>query len=262
MITGKITTTFNTVNLLKDVGKDITLAQVPVPGGGLSIGGVATVGFSAAYQVGAHATLKGQGSWDSDLKATLPGKASINIDAIDWSKSKLQGWGQFVFAEPKISAVRLGGEATISAVSQPKITFGITTQGDGPKLDVAISMSLPSVDISLKPAARKFSRLLLIQSSCANTSSIIEQGGVCPNDPNHKLVGVEASSTLSAGVIASVDKPDGGGNIWEHPIGVSFKESHSFGRKLTSIEQMGEKTSHKVSFINSSSKSKRRVCWR
>lgn len=40
---------------------------------------------------------------------------------------------------------------------------------------------------------------------------------------NHKLVGIEASSTLSAGVIASVDKPDGGGTIWEHPIGVSFE---------------------------------------
>lgn len=159
VIAGKITTTFNTVNLLKDVGKDITLAQAAVPSGGFSLGGVATVGFSAAYQVGAHATLKGQGSWDSDLKATLPGKALVNIDAINWSNSKLQGWGQFVFAEPKISAIRLGGEATISAVSQPKITFGITTAGDGPKLDVAISMSLPSVDISLKPAASRFSNL-------------------------------------------------------------------------------------------------------
>lgn len=168
MIAGKITTTFNTVNLLKDVGKDITLAQAPVPGGSLSLGGVVTVGFSAAYQVGAHATLKGQGSWDSDLKATLPGKALVNIDAINWGNSKLQGWGQFVFAEPKISAIKLGGEATISAVSQPKITFGFTTQGDGPKLDVAISMSLPSVDISLKPAASKFSKLILVQNSGTN----------------------------------------------------------------------------------------------
>lgn len=236
MITGKITTTFNTVNLLKDVGKDITLAQAPVPGGSLGIGGVATVGFSAAYQIGAHATLQGQGSWDSDLKATLPGKALVNVDAINWGNSKLQGWGQFVFAEPKISAVRLGGEASISAVSKPKITFGVTTAGDGPKLDVAISMSLPSLAISLKPAASKFSKLIHIQSSCTNSSTITEQGGVCPNDPNHKLVGIEASTTLSAVVMASVDKPDGGGNIWEQPIGVSTKKSHSFGRKLTSIE--------------------------
>lgn len=141
------------MNQLQDLGKDVTLAQAAVPGAGFSLGGVVTVGFRAAYQVGAHATLKGQGSWDSDLKATLPGKALVNVDAINWENSKLQGWGQFIFAEPKITAIKLGGEATISAVSQPKITFGLTTDGDGPKLDVAISMSLPSVDISLKPAA-------------------------------------------------------------------------------------------------------------
>ena len=158
---GKLSTTFSSKNLDERLGKNFDLVQVGVPGAGITLLGVVSVGLISTYQVGISGTFKGSGSWDTQFEARIPGKSLITVDALRPERSKVEGWNLQV-KTPTFSVAKLENEASFSVQSQPKLSFGAQVE-KGPKLNVAISIPLPAAEVKLTPTSR-FSKFLALAS--------------------------------------------------------------------------------------------------
>lgn len=151
-VSGKLSTAFSSKNLVEKLGKNIDLVQGNIPGTGITLLGVVSVGLTATYQVGITGTFKGSGSWDTQLKASVPGKSLITVDALRPERSKIEGWNLQVNA-PAYSVPKLENEASFSIQSQPKLSFGAQVK-NGPKLTVAISIPLPAAEVKMTPTSK------------------------------------------------------------------------------------------------------------
>lgn len=151
-VSGKLSTAFSSNNLVEKLGKNIDLVQASVPGAGITLLGVISVGLTATYQVGITGTFKGSGSWDTQLKASVPGQSIITIDALKPERSKIEGWN-LQFNAPVFSDPKLENEVSFSVQSQPKLSFGAQVK-NGPKLTVAISIPLPAAEVKMTPTSK------------------------------------------------------------------------------------------------------------
>ena len=151
-VSGKLSTAFSSKNLVEKLGKNIDLVQGNIPGTGITLLGVVSVGLTASYQVGVTGTFKGSGSWDTQLKASVPGKSLITVDALRPERSKIEGWNLQVNT-PVYSVPKLENEASFSIQSQPKLSFGAQVK-NGPKLTVAISIPLPAAEVKMTPTSK------------------------------------------------------------------------------------------------------------
>lgn len=151
-VSGKLSTTFSSKNLVEKLGKNIDLVQGNIPGTGVTLLGVVSVGLTATYQVGITGTFKGSGSWDTQLEASVPGKSLITVDALRPERSKIEGWNLQV-NPPVYSIPKLENEASFSIQSQPKLSFGAQVK-NGPKLTVAISIPLPAAEVKMTPTSK------------------------------------------------------------------------------------------------------------
>lgn len=154
VVQGTLVTTLSSKNLVQSLGKKIDLVQATVPGAGITLPGIATVGFTARYQIGISATFQGSGSFDTTIKASAPGASLITVDALKPEKSRIEGWSLNVEA-PTFTNLKLENEASFSITSQPVLSFGAEIAKRGPKLAIEISIPLPKAEVKMTPTSRK-----------------------------------------------------------------------------------------------------------
>ncbi|KAL9638873.1 MAG: hypothetical protein Q9164_001280 [Protoblastenia rupestris] len=182
------------------------LFSAPVPGAGIQIPGIFKFGAILSYEVGVSASFQGSATIGFGLKSTIPDGAKIVLDIDDQSDSGATGFDAAV--QPIFDVKQLSASVTVSAFSQPKLSFGVELFKVA-NADVGLAMKLPEISATL--AAGK------------------EEAGFCSQDAGASKTGVKLSSDVKVELNAQADvsflsgksnKPDWSKKIfeWSQPL--------------------------------------------
>lgn len=101
-----------------------TLADVPVPGAGVVIKNILSVGLRIQFAAGFTTKLKSGITFRAGLSASLPGTSRITLDAITPWENRASGLEGFR-VDPYVEIQSLSRTAEISLAAKPKLVFGI-----------------------------------------------------------------------------------------------------------------------------------------
>ena len=125
----------------------IELFTAPIPGAGIAVKGIFSIGLTVAYDVGTSATISGTATVDFGLEATLPDGAMITADISNPGQSSATGWvGSSL--DPIFEVTKLEADITLAAYSQPKVEFGITLDNVG-DVAIVVGVKLPEISSTL-----------------------------------------------------------------------------------------------------------------
>ena len=125
----------------------IELFRFPIPGVGIAIKGIFSLGATVSYDVGTSATFAGTATVDFGLQASLPDGAKVSADIVNPDQSSATGWGGSSL-DPIFQVTKIEASIKLSAFSQPKVEFGIDLDNVG-HVDVAVAMKLPEISSTL-----------------------------------------------------------------------------------------------------------------
>ena len=119
----------------------------PIPGVGIAIKGIFSLGATVSYDVGTSATFAGTATADFGLRASLPDGAKVEADIMNPDQSSATGWGGSSL-DPFFEVTKIEASLKLSAYSQPKVEFGIKLDNVG-DVEVAVTMKLPEISSTL-----------------------------------------------------------------------------------------------------------------
>ena len=125
----------------------IELFRFPIPGVGIAIKGIFSLGATVSYDVGTSATFAGTATADFGLEASLPDGAKVSADIMNPDQSSATGWGGSSL-DPIFEVTKIEASIKLSAYSQPKVEFGIKLDNVG-DVEVAVAMKLPEISSTL-----------------------------------------------------------------------------------------------------------------
>ena len=125
----------------------IELFRFPIPGVGIAINGIFSLGATVSYAVGTSATFAGTATVDFGLEASLPDGAKVSADIMDPDQSSATGW-EGSRLDPFFEVTKIEASIKLSAFSQPKVEFGIKLDNVG-DVEVAVGMKLPEISSTL-----------------------------------------------------------------------------------------------------------------
>ncbi|MCJ1458011.1 hypothetical protein MMC28_008380 [Mycoblastus sanguinarius] len=163
--------------------KTVTLFSAPIPGAGISIDGIFTLGATLEYDVGVTSSFQGSGTIDFGLQVGLPNSALLTADGVNPDSSSAVGFNGGDVT-PLFDVKDLSASVTLGAFSQPKLAFGISLVKVG-DLDFAITVKLPEVTVTL--------------------TADYEQDGVCSQTPGSSTTGIKLTSELDIEVDLDID---------------------------------------------------------
>ena len=131
--------------------------SVPVPGAGIGVKGIFTLGATVSYDLAISSSFKGTSEFDFGLRAKLPGTAKVVADAVNSANSAATGFDGYS-SQPNFGVHSLTAGASISANTVPKLAFGIDVVNVG-RVEVSVSMKLPDVSATLSAEYSEFLRL-------------------------------------------------------------------------------------------------------
>ena len=158
------------------------LISAPIPGAGIKILGIMTLGATLSYDVGGGISFQGTGTVDFGLKSTIPDSAKAVLDLGGAGQSGATGFSSTV--DPLFDVKQLSASVTLSAFSQPKLSFGIDITKIG-KAEASLSMKLPEVSVTLE--------------------ADYEESGVCSQNPGSSKTGVKLSSDVTVELDADAE---------------------------------------------------------
>lgn len=116
--------------------------------------GLFSVGVTLSYDVGVSSTFQGEGVFDFGLQAGLADTAKLTADVSNPGASSATGFDG-VSVTPIFDVKSLSASVTVSAFSQPKLSFGFDLTQVG-HVDIAINVELPKVSATLTAAFGKY----------------------------------------------------------------------------------------------------------
>ena len=129
------------------------IASFPIPDAGISIPGIFELGAIISYEVSVECTINGAADFTFGLGATLPNTAIVAINLADLTQTRATGFDGATF-DPVFELNSGSATLNVAAISRPKLAFGIEVVGVA-KLEVALQMSLPVVNVALTAAFGK-----------------------------------------------------------------------------------------------------------
>ncbi len=136
----------------------IELFRFPIPGAGIAVKGIFSVGATVAYEVGTSATFAGTATVDFGLEASLPNGASVLADINNPDQSSATGWAGSSL-DPIFEVTKLEASIKLSAYSQPQVELGIKLDNVG-DVEVVVGIKLPEISSTLSADYGKFTRSL------------------------------------------------------------------------------------------------------
>lgn len=124
-----------------------TLFSVPIPDAGIAVTGIFSLGAIISYDVGVSATFTSSATVKYGLSANIPNSAKIVADLVTPSSSSATGFEGFQVT-PVFDVTTLSAGVTLSAFSQPKLSFGLDITGIA-KFDAGFAVKLPEVTATL-----------------------------------------------------------------------------------------------------------------
>lgn len=119
------------------------LFSAPIPGAGISITGIFSLGAVVSYDVGVSTTFAGSADMTFGLSASLPDTAVAIADVQNPLASSATGFDGGKL-EPNFNLKSLSAGVTVAVFSQAKLSFGIEITQVG-HLDVALALKIPEV---------------------------------------------------------------------------------------------------------------------
>jgi hypothetical protein len=142
--TTEITTTIaaSLADLL-NLSSSMDLIEIPVPGAGVVIPDIFSLGLVASVEAGFTMGFKGNLSFTVGLTASLPDSASIELDLTDITSSSATGWDG-AKAEPTLELNN--SSATVNATLYVRPTFALTAEvASVGELSAKIYVGLPEL---------------------------------------------------------------------------------------------------------------------
>jgi hypothetical protein len=128
---------------LLNLDGSIDLIDIPVPGAGVVIPEIFSLGLVASVEAGFTMGFKGDLSFTAGVTASLPDTASIELDLTDISTSSATGWDG-AKAEPTLELNN--SSASINATLYVRPTFGLTAEiASVGELSAKIKVGLPEL---------------------------------------------------------------------------------------------------------------------
>ncbi|KAL8851804.1 MAG: hypothetical protein Q9221_003318 [Calogaya cf. arnoldii] len=162
------------------------LFAAPIPGAGIAITGIFKLGATVAYEVGTSVTIAGTATARFGLEAGLPNNAIVVADINNPTQSSATGWSGGSLT-PSFKVTKLDASITLTAFSQPKISFGIELIKVA-TADVSLTMKLPEVSSVM--------------------SATYDPNGVCPSSKSVTGVKLENKATESLSLSIDLDFGD------------------------------------------------------
>lgn len=126
------------------------LLSVPIPGAGISVADIFSIGAVLSYNVGVRTTIQGNATVDFGLSASIPNTAQLTADVKNPDLSSATGFSGGSLT-PKFDVKDISASISLAAYSKPKLSFGVSLVKIG-TADVDISVKLPEVDVTLTAA--------------------------------------------------------------------------------------------------------------
>ena len=159
----------------------IELFRFPIPGVGIAINGIFSLGATVSYAVGTSATFAGTATVDFGLEASLPDGAKVSADIMDPDQSSATGWGGSRL-DPVFKVTKIEASIKLSAYSQPKVEFGIKLDNVG-DVEVVVGMKLPEISSTL---AAEYGMSLLDISYSSSPFTLYHTPYTTLPNPNHQ----------------------------------------------------------------------------
>jgi hypothetical protein len=121
-----------------------------VPGAGVAVTNIFSIGVVLSYDVIGTATVSGSGTVDFGLKASLPDSAKLTADIVNKDSSSATGFSGGSL-DPNFDITKGSASITLTASSQPKLSFGIELV-KVENVDVEVIVKLPEVSATLTAA--------------------------------------------------------------------------------------------------------------
>ena len=128
---------------VEELSYEKTLADVPVPGAGVVIKDVLSVGLRIQLTAGLTTQLRSGITFRAGLKASLPGTAKITMDVLNFWESSASGFGGFT-VDPTVKIISLPRSAEIALAAKPKLVFGVDIIGMS-TYEIAAIFNLPEL---------------------------------------------------------------------------------------------------------------------
>ncbi|KAI9811948.1 MAG: hypothetical protein M1832_000653 [Thelocarpon impressellum] len=119
-----------------------------IPGAGISVPKIFTLGAVIEFAVAAESSISGEGNFTFGLSAAIPNGAKVITDLTQPELSSQTGFGD-VNVVPKFDINKLEGGVSVGASAQPKLTFGVDVLKIG-RLETSLVLKLPKVTSDLK----------------------------------------------------------------------------------------------------------------
>ena len=158
------------------------LFSAPIPGAGITVPNIFTLGAVFSYSIGINTTISGSGTVDFGVSATIPDSASAKLDLSGASSSKAKGWDAKL--TPLFNVSALSASVTVAATSKPSLDFALELINIG-KAKLGLALDLPEVSSTL--------------------SAKYAAGGVCPSDAKKTTTGIESKSDVKLAVTVDAD---------------------------------------------------------
>ena len=134
------------------------LFSAPIPGAGISIPEIFSLGATVSYAVGGTASFNGTASVDVGLSAGLPDSAQLVADLKNPDSSSATGFSGGNLT-PLFNVNEMSAAVTLGAYSLPMISFGVKLIEIG-SASVDVSVKLPEVDVTLTAEYGKYKTLI------------------------------------------------------------------------------------------------------
>ncbi|KAL2038816.1 hypothetical protein N7G274_008574 [Stereocaulon virgatum] len=182
------------------------------------------MGATVSYNVIGTATVSGSGTVDFGLKASLPDSAKLTADTVNKDASSATGFSGGSL-DPIFDITKGSASLTLTATSQPKISFGIKAIGIE-NFDVEVAVKLPEISATLTAA--------------------YDEAGVCSHDTGASKTGVNLSSKVDFAVDLQINDQigkSGGPPAWSKEL---FATSEPLPSKCFPINIPGLEKSSKT----------------
>ena len=121
------------------------LLQVAIPGAGIPVSGIFSLGATVAYEVGFSTTFKGIASSNYGVLGSLRNSTGVSIDAVTSSDSCFNAP---INLQPIFNLTSLTADVVVAALSQPKLKYGVDSTQIG-HYDVGLVVKLPLVFVTM-----------------------------------------------------------------------------------------------------------------
>ncbi|PGH15679.1 hypothetical protein AJ79_02273 [Helicocarpus griseus UAMH5409] len=160
---------------------DQAIFEAPIPGAGIVIPRIFTLGAKAAFNIQGNIATWGTGTFTSGAKSTLPDGSKISVDLIDYAKSNVTGFDN-AEVKPITDFDEASFNANIQVGPQIALTLGVEVL-DKTGVEAGITFGLPTITF--------------------NATSGYDENGFCSPDDTITS-GVEANSAANFDIVLAV----------------------------------------------------------